>query len=260
MKSVLNSEESLPLDQAAAAKALEALQPLLGELDTVADDYADSMPASTGEWAAEAIDEWDDGDGEVNFVQGLLMSHMLAGRLWTVSQEGDAVVQQADEAQVTPRHGNLRVGGSLTLHAPLMVLGDLDAEGRVMDLVRASRLIVTGSLRCKTLRIGSPVWVAGRVEADAICFDPGGQLWTGEGLQAYVVVGSAQSRGVIHGDVMATYYIASDRWNADGHGAYSALADALVPDAMVRSDSKIGYFQPEGLLALVEAGKPYLRK
>jgi hypothetical protein len=259
MDDTLTSDESLPLDPDAATPALDVLQPLLHELDTDAADYAACLPASTGTWAAEAIDEWDDGDGEVNFVQGLLMSRMLAAALRPLSLGGDIAVKQADEAQVTPRHGDLRVDGSLTLHAPLMVLGNVDVECRVMDLVRASRLIVTGNLCCKTMRIGSPYWVAGRVEAEAVCFDPGGQLWTGEGLHARIVVGCTQSRGVIHGAVASTHHIASDRWNADAHAAFAALAEILAPQAMARSDPGIGYFQPEDLLALVEADEPFLR-
>lgn len=186
------------------------------------------------------------------------MARALVEHLAPRTIEGDVDVPQDDDAQIISRHGELRVAGELRLHAMLMVLGDLVVDRRMTDLVRASRLTVTGELRCKTLRIGSPYWVAGRVDAKAVCFDPGGALWKGAGLHARVVVGSPQS-GVIHGGVSATLHVDARAWNTDPRAAFAQLERGLVPEALARSHQASHHFQPEGLLALVEAGLPYLR-
>jgi hypothetical protein len=169
----VRDDESLMLNRDAAIAALPGLDPVLQRLSTDAAHYASTLPPTSAELAAGAIDDWDDGDGEVNFVQALLMRQVLSGRLEPQSLVGDIHLKQADVAQVIIRHGSLRISGALHLHAPLMVLGDLYVGGRVVDYVKASRLTVTGDLTCRSLRIGSPFWVAGNVVVEAVCFDPG---------------------------------------------------------------------------------------
>ena len=256
----IRDDESIEIPSGSKAQALAQLQPLLGRLETDAAHYAAELPESTGELAAGAIDVWDDGDGEVNFVQALVLERLLAGRLERVDVDADIEVDQAESAQVIIRHGSLRVSGNLFLHAPLMVLGDLEVGGRVADLVKASRLVVAGNLSCKTMRIGSPVWVGGDVDCIAVCFDPGGKLWVGGELRAKVVVGSVQSGGVTAGKLNARFHSPPSDWERPGPGALYALERVLVPEAFRRADRERGYFQPDDLLQLIEVGRPFLRE
>lgn len=256
----LKDDESLPLDGAAAVAALPRLRRLLEPLSDVVDldDLARTLPGTSGDLAAAAIDTWDDGDGAVNFVQALLMESVLARQRSPVVIDDDVNVLQADVAQVTVRHGALTVRGSLRLHAPLIVLGDLTVDGKVADFVDWSRLAVTGNLRCRTMRTMSPVWVGGRVETEAVCFTSDGKLWTGRGLDAVVVISTQDTRGVIGGEVHAAHHVRAEDWRAGGAACLARLQQILVPEAFARADRTTGFFVADDLLDLVEAGTPYL--
>lgn len=258
--SVTLEGDSLALDREAAVAALERLGPLLQRLPDKPSpaDLARELPETTGDLAEEAIDEWDDGDGSINFVQALLIAQILSSELKSFSHEGDLVVE-TEEAQAAICHGSLSVSGGLDLDAHLITLGDLRVEGRVRDLVPWTRLIVTGNLRCRTIWSGSPIWVSGSIDADVVYLSHHGAIWCGDGLQAKLVIASPDARGIT-GEVRSQHYSPVEDWQDDARGALTRLEGILVPEAFRGTDRESGFFQPEDLLRLVEDGRPYLRK
>jgi len=123
--------ESLPIAREAVFTSLSALAPLLARLPEhlIPVELANGLPQTTGELAAEAIDEWDDGDGAVNFAQALILAHALSAEL-EVTSHPDALVLELEDVQAAIRHGAFTVGDPLELHGNLIVLGDLHVEGR----------------------------------------------------------------------------------------------------------------------------------
>lgn len=250
---------SLPLNREAAIAAVSTLQPLLDRLPDhiVPLDLASRLPESSGDLAAEAIDEWDDGDGAINFVQSLIMARILEKDLKPSSHMGNLIVS-TEEAQVAISHGPLSVSGSLDLDANLIVLGDLLVGGRVRDLVPWTRLIVTENLKCRTVWSGSPIWVGGAVDAEVVYLSHHGKIWCGDELRATLLIASQEAKGVT-GEVNAQHYFAVEAWQEDPQGTLERLEEILVPEAFVGTDRNTGFFQPENLLKLVEAGAPYLQ-
>lgn len=251
--------ESLSVDRAAARAALSALAPLLDRLPDYPppSELAARLPATTGELAAEAIDEWDDGDGAVNFVQALLIARALEGQLTAATIAGRFEVE-TDEAQAAIRHGSLRVEGDLDLHANLIVLGDLDVAGRVRDAVKWTRLIVTGDLRSRTIWSGGPLWVGGTISSTAIICDYHSKIWSGADVVAELVVGSPEARP-LSGNLRVEHQVPTELWERDRTAAMARLEELLVPEAFSPADDG-RHYAAEPLLRRVEAGLPFLRE
>ncbi len=250
--------KSVPLDPDAALAALPSLAPLLARLPDypAPSDAARDLPATTAEWAELAIDEYDDGDGAVNFLQALLVDRMPGWERAAADHDGDLFVA-TDEAQAAVHHGSLTVRGNLDLDAHLFVLGDLHVHGRVRDLVDWTRLIVTGDLRCATMWSASPVWVAGQIDVQVAYLASHGKIFAGRGLRADLVIESPGVHGV-DGEIDAAYHSPASEWSADARAALDRLASVVVPEAMEVADRN--WFVPNKLFALVESGQPYRRE
>jgi hypothetical protein len=249
--------KSFPMDRDAAKAALPLLQHLIERLPDYppSHEIAEGLPDSTGALAEVAVDDYDDGNGAVNFVQALVIATVLGERLTAASHSGDLVVDAKEEVQAVFHHGSLTIEGSLGLVNHLIVLGDLRVTGRVHDLEQWSRLIVTGNLECKTIRSGGPIWAGGRVTAEVVYLGHHGKIFCGDGMQAELVVASPEAVG-IDGDTRVRHEIGVDLWRRDEAAALVRLTSLLTPEAV---ETFRGVFVPEKLLALAEAGKPYLR-
>lgn len=256
MATVLEGQ-SIPIDVDAAVAALDELRPLLERLSVhpSPDEIARGLPDDTATLAENAVDDYDDGDGAVNFVQALLLARQLGDARVDDEHEGSLLVD-TDEAQAAIHHGSLVVRGRLELNAHLIVLGDLRVEGRVRDLTPWTRLIVTGNLRCAAIWSGSPIWVGGRIDAEVAFLERRGQIFTGEGMRARLVIQSPESRDIA-GELDAEHHSTLQEWRHEPSAALARLRSILLPQAM---EPEGDTFSPTRLLALVEAGKPYLQQ
>ncbi len=249
--------QSFPIDRDSAVAAIAARRTLLDRLPDYPrpEDIARGLPDTTGELAENAIDDYDDGDGAINFAQALLIASSLAEHCAPSTHEGDLVVE-TDDAQAAVHYGSLTVKGKLELDANLIVLGDLRVEGRIQELVNWTRLIVTGDLESSTMWTGSPVWVGGRGKAEVIYLGHHGMAFFGGGVGARLVIESPESRG-LNGQVQAEHHIKREEWMKGGQPALARLSDVLVDDAVKVVNGT--FFDPTELFALAESGAPYLR-
>jgi hypothetical protein len=253
---------SFPMDKAAltTAAADPELKPLLERIVREAEmmevaDIIEGMPESTKELSD--VLEYDDLYGDLNFVQALLAQRTLQQQFPPPATAlAELVIPRRPKGRAYLHHGSLTVQGNLKLGTTLIVLGDLSVQGRVSDPVDGTRLIVTGDFTTTTLESGGPVFVGRDARAKAMYLGIHSKYFVARTVRSELIVGNAESDG-ISGNVEARYNFANDQWRKDPKGTLEKLAAVLLPELMETDERDL--YEPEKMLAQVEAGKPFLR-